>query len=98
MSQPTKAVRQPDQRMLVQLTVEELRSLIAETVEDRLKRRLPNGNLNGLLNAEESAAFLGFSKDWVYRNWRKIGGRKIGGKGLRFDAAELAQWSESRRG
>jgi predicted DNA-binding transcriptional regulator AlpA len=79
------------------LTVGELRELVGEVVEQKL-RRLSTARPGGLLNAEQAAEFLGYSKDWVYKNWQKVGGKKIGGKGLRFDAAELQSWVESRNG
>jgi predicted DNA-binding transcriptional regulator AlpA len=97
MSEQKKHLHEADTRMLVTLTVEDLRQIIGETVEERLRRRLPNGKANGLLNAEQAAEFLGYSKDWVYKNWQKIGGKKIGGRGLRFGAAELEQWVASRQ-
>ena len=98
MSQPKDTLRVPDSRMLVQLSVEEWRAILGEIVDQKLKARLPNGKPNGLLTAEEAAEFLGYSKDWVYKNWQKIGGKKIGGRGLRFDARELERWVATRNG
>ena len=100
MSEPKKVIPlKPDSvladRMLVTMTAGELRDLIGEVVEQKLKR-LSIAMPRGLLNADETAAFLGYSRDWVYKHWQKIGGKKIGGKGLRFDAAELEKWVESR--
>jgi hypothetical protein len=69
-------LRAADARMLVQLTVEELRAIVAEVVEQKLRARLSNGKVNGLLTAEQAAEFLGYSKDWVYKNWQRIGGKK----------------------
>src|SRR4030095_4578443 len=101
MSEPVKKVVQlkpetvsPD-RMLVTMTAAELRELIGEVVEQKLKR-LNAGRNNGLMTVEEAAAFLGYSKDWVFKNWKKIGGKKIGGRGVRFDAADLESWIKSR--
>ena len=97
MSEQTKnGLRQADPRMLVQISVEELRAIVAEVIEQKLKARLSSARPGGLLNAEQAAAFLGYSKDWVYKNWQKIGGRKIGGSGVRFDAVELQNWVDSR--
>jgi predicted DNA-binding transcriptional regulator AlpA len=95
--EPKNTLRKADSRMVVQLSVEELRAIFADIVDERLKARLANGKPNGLLTAEQAADFLGYSKDWVYKNWQKIGGKKIGGRGLRFDAAELQAWVDSRR-
>ena len=98
MTEPNKNLREADPRMLVQLSVEELRGIVADVVEQKLKARLLTARPGGLLNAEQAAAVLGYSRDWIYKNWAKIGGKKIGGSGLRFDAAELEKWIESRKG
>jgi excisionase family DNA binding protein len=84
----------PPDKMLVTITVGELRELISEVVDQKLKRLATERN--GLLTVEQAAEFLGYSKDWVFKNWRKIGGKKIGGKGVRFDAADLESWIKSR--
>src|SRR5262245_14659950 len=86
---------QPD-RLVVTISVGELRELIGEIMDQKLKR-LATGR-NGLLTVEQAAEFLGYSKDWVFKNWRRIGGKKIGGKGVRFDAADLETWIKSRNG
>jgi len=96
MSEPRK-LREADSRMLVQLSVEELRGIVAEVVEEKLKARLSTARPSGLLTVDQAAAFLGYSEDWIYKNWQKIGGKKIGAKGLRFDAAELQSWVDSRK-
>ena len=99
MSEPAKNIlREADPRMLVQISVEELRAIVGDVVEQKLKARLSTARPGGLLNAEQAASVLGYSKDWVYKNWQKIGGKKIGGSGIRFDAAELNRWVESRGG
>ncbi len=69
MSESDKKIREADSRMLVQLSVEELRNIVSEIVEQKLKARLVNGRASGLLNAEQAAEFLGYSK---------IGSIKIG--------------------
>ena len=94
MSEPKK-LREADSRMLVQLSVEELRGLVAEVVRAELGARIGNGS-RGLLTVEQAAEFLGYSKDWVFKNWKKVGGKKIGGRGVRFDAADLESWIKSR--
>jgi excisionase family DNA binding protein len=81
-------------RMIVTMTAGELREIIGEVIEQKLKRV---STAKGLLNVEQAAQYLGYSREWVYRHWQKVGGRKIGGKGLRFDAAELQAWVESRK-
>jgi excisionase family DNA binding protein len=83
----------PD-KMLVTMNAGDLRELIGEVVEQKLKR--VTARTNGLLTVEQAAEFLGYSRDWVFKNWRKIGGKKIGGRGVRFDAADLEGWIKSR--
>jgi predicted DNA-binding transcriptional regulator AlpA len=85
----------PADKMLVMMNAGELRELIGEIVEQKLKRVA--AGRTGLLNVEQAADYLGYSKEWVYKHWEEIGGRKIGGKGLRFDAGELQAWAESRK-
>src|SRR5262245_13453909 len=95
MSEPAK---------IVTLTQEELESLLEQAAERGALRAL-TGNRNGnghvsddrLVCAQTAADFLGYSKDWIYRNWKKIGGRKIGAKGLRFSPHELERWATSRK-
>jgi predicted DNA-binding transcriptional regulator AlpA len=83
--------------MIVTLTAGELRELIGEVVEQML-RRVSATAPNGLLTVDQASEILGYSKDWLYRNWRNVGGaKKISGRGLRFDAAELQSWIESRK-
>jgi|SRR5215475_8730587 len=103
MSYPKKIIRLtpeavPPDRMLVLMNAAELRQLIDEIFEQKLRARLPTVRAGGLLNAEQAAEFLGYSRDWVYKNWQKIGGKKIGGRGVRFDAADLETWIKSRNG
>jgi len=84
----------PPDRMIVTMTAGDLRELIGEIVEQKLKRF--SASRNGLLTVEQAAEYLGYSKDWVFKNWKRIGGRKIGGKGVRFDAKDLESWIKSR--
>ena len=87
----------PADKMIVSLTAGELRELIGEVVEQKL-RRVSGPATSGLLTVDQASEILGYSKDWVYRNWRKVGGaKKISGRGLRFDAIELQNWIESRK-
>jgi len=84
----------PPDRMIVTMTAGDLRELISEIVEQKLKRL--SASRNGLLTVEQAAEFLGYSKDWVFKNWKRIGGKKIGGRGVRFDAVDLESWTKSR--
>ena len=95
MNEPTKVE-------LVTLTLEEFKFVLEQVVERTITRALA-ANQNGhapddrLVSADEAADFLGYSKDWVYRHWKKIGGRKIGVKGLRFSRHDLERWAASRK-
>jgi predicted DNA-binding transcriptional regulator AlpA len=94
---PLRPETVPADKMLVMLTVGELREIIGEVVEQKLRSRVARSTGSGLLNADQAAEFLGYSRHWVYKNWQKIGGKKIGGRGVRFDAVELQTWVESRK-
>jgi hypothetical protein len=90
MNEPTKVE-------VVTLTLEELKFILEQVVERSVTRALA-ANQNGhvpddrLVSADEAADFLGYSKDW-----KKIGGRKIGAKGLRFSRHDLERWAASRK-
>ena len=76
-----------------------LRKIVREEVQAAINQL--NGKLGGvgnMMNADEAATFLGYSRDWVYRNWQKMGGRKIGKRGIRFSRRDLEAWTSSRRG
>ena len=92
---PLRADAVTADKMVVTMTAADLREVIGEVVEQKLRRISPGRP--SLLTAEQAAQFLQYSKDWIYKNWQKIGGKKIGEKGLRFDAAELQAWVESRK-
>ena len=68
-----------------------MRALAANLITERSCSRGPTCHRGG------AADFLGYSKDWVYRHWKKLGGRKIGAKGLRFSRHELERWAVSRK-
>lgn len=89
---------------IIALTPEELESLLEQAAERGAVRALAanhsnNGHISDdrLVSAQQAAEFLGYSKDWIYRHWKKIGGRKIGAKGLRFSRYDLERWAESRK-
>ena len=50
---------------------------------------------DGLIGVKEAASFINQSETYVYRNWKKIGGRKTG-KNIQFTKAGLQKWFESR--
>ena len=40
---------------------------------------IDNKSLSGIMTPEEVARFLKKSTSWVYKNWQKLGGVKLGG-------------------
>jgi hypothetical protein len=83
-------------RLLVQLTEADLRELIRAEVAKAISGNSRDDG--GLLNVEGAAKFIHQSKIWVYRNWQKVGGRKLGPKSLRFTKADLQKWINSKEG
>ena len=83
---------------MVILTENQLKEIVREAVADALKAAKFAGNEDKMLTAEKAAAFLNYSRDWIYRNKDKIGGRRIGRRGIRFSRADLEAWVASRQG
>ncbi len=46
---------------------------------ETLKNKLPAISQHEILTVEEVSIFLYISSSWVYKNWKLLGGRKIGG-------------------
>ena len=76
---------------------EEIRQVVREEI------RALNGGSNTqeeerLLNAEEAAAIIGMSPDWLYRHAKKLPfTRKLGPKTLRFSHQGILKWLASRK-
>jgi len=83
---------------MVILTENQLKEIVREAVAEVLKAPRFGGHNDKMLTAEEAAAFLNYSRDWIYRNKDKIGGRRIGRRGIRFFRADLEAWIASRQG
>ena len=79
-------------RLAVTLTVDELRALIADVVQEHI-----DDDDGALMSVDEAAKFLRQSPTYVYRNWHEMGGRKLG-KNLRFTKADLRKWVDGKRG
>ena len=79
-------------KMVVQLTVGELRELMAETMKETM-----NSKDGDILDVQGAMVFLNVSQDWVYRHWKQLGGRKIG-KAIRFYRSDLNRFMKSRPG
>lgn len=78
-----------DSRLVVTLTVAELRALIRAEMANTTKD-------DALMDVEEVAQFLKQSVDWVYRHWKQLGGRKIGAKSIRFYRRDIDGWLKTR--
>lgn len=73
-----------------------LRRIIREEIQT-FKAEL-NGQEERLLDAEEAAALLGVSRDWIYRNASRLPfTRKLGPKMLRFSYQGVLKWLPSRK-
>jgi len=74
-------------RLAVTLTIDELRALIVAVLHEHIA----DNDDGALMDVHEAAKFLRQSPTYVYRNWREMGGRKLG-KNLRFTKAALRTW------
>ena len=89
-AEPLKKV---DSRMVVQLSVEELRTVIWEAVQAKGAAQKDDR----LLIVEQVAEILNTTEEWVYHNAKKLPFvRKIGGM-LRFSAYGLQRYIESKK-
>jgi predicted DNA-binding transcriptional regulator AlpA len=75
----------------------DLRSLIREEVRAALGDRNGAAEPTELLKIKDAAQRLNQSKDWLYRHWKEVGGRKLGPKSIRFAPNDLEKWLASRR-
>ena len=76
-------------------------ALVAEIVRDQKdqeeKAELAH-SCDQMLIAQEAAALLGVSEDWLYRNAKKLPfAKKLGRKNLRFSKTGLEKWLSSQR-
>ena len=80
---------------------DELKALIREV----LAEGNGNGNGNGsgherepteLLKLKDAAKRLNQSESWLYRRWRGLGGRKLGGN-IQFSVADIEKFIASKR-
>jgi predicted DNA-binding transcriptional regulator AlpA len=86
-------------KMVVQLSVNELRRIVGEEIAAALQ----NGGghapeKDGLLSPEEAAAILGQNVRWLYRHADKLPfTRRISRKNLRFSEGGLRRWLAARK-
>jgi len=85
-----------------------LRSELKELVREVLREELtgaangsghPTGRDedDGLVNADEAAAYLAVSRSWLYKNSDRLPFAKKVGGALRFDKRGMRRWLESQR-
>jgi predicted DNA-binding transcriptional regulator AlpA len=72
---------------------------IREIVREEIKAVL-NGNSHarepsGLLKLKDAAKHLNQSESWVYRHWKEVGGKKLGGN-IRFSIADIEKFIAKR--
>ena len=75
---------------------EEIRQLVREEI--RALNSQVDPKEERLLNAEQAAAILDVSSDWLYRNAKKLPfTRKLGPKMLRFSHQGIMKWLATRK-
>ena len=93
--QPTPKADALDSRMLVTLTVEQLRELIRDEIQ---AARTAQQDADRFLDAKEAAEMLSMSEDWLYRQAKKLPfTRKLGPKMLRFSQQGIVKWMDTRK-
>ena len=86
-----------DSRMIVQLSVGELRALIREEFA-ALSGHSILADKDILLAPEEAATILGVNSRWLYRHADKLPfTRRISRKNLRFSEAGLPRWIAAKK-
>ena len=83
-----------DSTLIVTLTTGQLRELMRQ----ELKAASSSGSEDRLLSAEEAAAILSVSVDWLYRQAKKLPfTRKLGPKMVRFSYQGILKWLATRK-
>src|SRR5436309_2765053 len=88
-----------DSKMVVQLSVTELRQLIAEEIVAALQNASGHApEKDRLLTPEQAAAILNQKVRWLYRHSSKLPfTRRISRKNLRFSEAGLRRWLAAKK-
>jgi excisionase family DNA binding protein len=88
-----------DSKMVVQLTITELRQLIAEEIAAALQNG--SGHVpekDRLLTPKEAAEILGQDVRWLYRHANELPfTRRISRKNIRFSEASLRRWIAAKK-
>jgi predicted DNA-binding transcriptional regulator AlpA len=93
------ALADPEDKMIVQLSVSQLRQIIAEEVANALQIG-PGHTIeeDNLLTPEQAAEILGQSVRWLYRHAAKLPfTRRLSRKNLRFSEAGLRRWIAAKK-
>jgi predicted DNA-binding transcriptional regulator AlpA len=97
MSNKVVDLRPEPESMIVTLRVTDLRRIVREELKAVLAEKNGTAEPTQLLRLSEAAKRLNQSKDWLYRHWREVGGKKLGPKSIRFAIQDLEKWLQSRR-
>jgi predicted DNA-binding transcriptional regulator AlpA len=92
---PLKKGEQPDNKMLVTITVAELRAIIRQEIHATGRNDL---KADEWVDIETAAKLMAVSVEWIYHNARSLPfASKIGRRLLRFSRNGLQKWMESRK-
>ena len=87
-----------NEKMIVQLSVAELRLIVAEEIRNALSLQSNNTGSDKLLTPEEAAEILGQKVRWLYRHAAILPfTRRISRKNLRFSEAGLRRWISAKK-
>ena len=92
---PESAAEKNGDEMLVTLRVSDLRALICEELTIALSGNNHAKELGELLTLKDAAKYLNQSDSWLYRRWKEIGGKKLGGN-IRFLIADIEKFIAKR--
>ena len=84
------------EKLLVQLSADELRQLIREEINAALH----NGNSaepDRLLSVPQAAEVLSRSEIWLYRNWKRLPFTVRIGRGVKFSRKGIDKWIETQK-
>jgi predicted DNA-binding transcriptional regulator AlpA len=88
-------LRPESETLIVTLNVGQLRRLFREEIKATLADRNSKAPTD-LLTLKEAAKRLNQSKDWLYRHWKEVGGKKLGPKSIRFAVEDLEMFITKR--
>ena len=92
---PEAVLEKSGDDMIVTLRVSDLRALIREELTVALSGKNHAKELGELLTLKDAAKYLNQSDSWLYRRWKEIGGKKLGGN-IRFSIADIEKFIAKR--